>query len=107
MCSLIAPQLKPDDLGVLKVRLLPVAAYWVEIADQLGMTSQVSIIRTSPDNIKPSQFLRDLLNRWLSREHPSPTLDSLCQGLRDDTSIIGGDLAAKNLEETFRDPRGM
>jgi len=42
-----------------------------------------------------------LLNRWLSREHPSPTLKALCQALRGDDEIIGGCIAAKRLEEEF------
>ena len=105
--SSVALQLKPDDLGTLKVRLLPVAGCWVAIADQLGMTPQVTNIRASPGNVTPADFLRDLLNRWLYREHPSPSLDSLCEGLRGDTSIVGGDRVAHSLEETFQGQRGM
>ena len=95
-------QLKLDDLGTLKPFLQPVSAYWVPIADQLGMTSQVAAIRSTPDNTSPSAFLRDLLNRWLSREHPSPTLEALCQALRGDDEIIGGTNVATNLEERFQ-----
>jgi len=87
-------QLKIDDLGNLKRVLQPVSAFWVPIADQLGMTSQVAVIRGTPDNTSPSDFMRDLLNRWLSREHPSPTLKALCQALRGDDEIIGGCIAA-------------
>lgn len=105
--SFVATRLKPDNLGDLKKLLLPVANYWVEIADQLGMTSQVHNIRASPDNVTPAKFLRDLLDRWLSREHPLPTLDSLCQALREDTSIIGGNGVAKSLEAKFQGQRGM
>ena len=81
--------------------LQPVSAYWVPIADQLGMTSQVAVIRGTPDNTSPSAFMRDLLNRWLSREHPSPTLKALCQALRGDDEIIGGCIVANRLEEEF------
>ena len=95
-------QLKLDDLGTLKPFLQPVSAYWVPIADQLGMTSQVAVIQNTPANTGPSAFLRDLLNRWLNREHPSPTLEALCQALRGDEEIIGGANVAKNLEEMFQ-----
>lgn len=105
--STVARQLKHDDLGVLKVCLLPVAGYWIAIADQLGMTSQVHNIKTSSDNKEPADYLRDLLNHWLCREDPSPTLDSLCNGLREDTSIIGGNGVAKCLEEKFQTQRGV
>ena len=66
------------------------------------MTSQVAVIRSSPDNTGPSVFLRELLFRWLSREHPSPTLEALCQALRGDDEIIGGANVAKNVEEAFQ-----
>ena len=95
-------QLKLDDLGSLKKLLQPVSAYWIPIADQLEMTSQVSVIQSTPANTSPSAFLRDLLYRWLSREHPSPTLEALCQALRGDDEIIGGANVAKKLEETFQ-----
>ena len=75
--------------------------YWIPIADQLGMTSQVAVIRSSTDT-GPSAFLRELLFRWLSREHPSPTLEALCQALRGDDEIIGGANVAKNMEEAFQ-----
>ena len=65
------------------------------------MTSQVANIRGTLDNTIPSAFMRDLLNRWLSREHPSPTLEALCQALRSDAEIIGGADAARKLEEMF------
>ena len=77
------------------------SSYWVPIADQLGMTSQVAVIQNTPANTGPPAFLRDLLFRWLSREQPSPTLEALCQALRGDDEIIGGANVAKNLEETF------
>ena len=99
--SLTETQLKLDDLGTLKRLLQPVSAYWVPIADQLGMTSQVAVIQSTPANTGPPAFLRDLLFRWLSREQPSPTLKALCQALRGDDEIIGGANVAKNLEETF------
>ena len=92
---------KLDDLGNLKWLLQPVSAYWIPIADQLGMTSQVAAIRGTPDNTSPSAFMRDLLNRWLSREHPSPTLKALCQALRRDDEIIGGSVVANKLEKEF------
>ena len=100
--SLTETQLKLDDLGTLKRVLQPLSPYWISIADQLGMTSQVAVIRRSPDNTSPSAFLRDLLFRWLSREHPSPTLEALCQALRGDDEIVGGANVAKNLEEVFQ-----
>ena len=81
--------------------LQPVSAYWIPIADQLEMTSHVANIRGTPDNTGPSAFMRDLLNRWLSREHPSPTLEALCQALRNDDEIIGGADAARKLEDKF------
>ena len=95
-------QLRLDDLGSLKRLLQPVSAYWVPIADQLGMTSQVAVIRGTPDNTGPAAFMRDLLNRWLSREHPSPTLKTLCQALRSDDEIIGGSIVANKLEVEFQ-----
>ena len=95
-------QLKLDDLGRLKRLLQPVSPHWVSIADQLGMTSQVAVIRNSPANTDPPAFIRDLLFRWLSREHPSPTVEALCQALRGDDEIIGGANVAKNLEEAFQ-----
>ena len=107
MPSSVAHQLKQDDLGVLKVCLRDVAGYWIAIADQLGMTSQVHNIETSPRNKEPADFLRDLLNCWLCQEHPSPTLESLCHGLREDTSIIGGNRVAECLEQRFRTRRGV
>jgi len=77
-----------------------VAPYWVELADQLGMTSDVSTIRGTPDNVTPSLFLRDLLFRWLNKGHP--TLEKLCQALRSDDAIIGGAQVAIELEEEFK-----
>ena len=100
--SLTEIQLQLDDLGGLKQLLLPVSAYWVPIADQLGMTSQVAVIQSTPANTSPPAFIRDLLYRWLSREHPSPTLEALCQALRGDDEIIGGANVAQKLEETFQ-----
>ena len=55
--SFVATRLKPDNLGDLKKLLLPVANYWVEIADQLGMTSQVH-------NIRASQTMSLQQNSW-------------------------------------------
>ena len=78
------------------------SAYWVPIADQLGMTSQVAVIQSTPANTGPPAFLRDLLFRWLNREHPSPTLEALCQALRGDDEITGGANVAKNLEKAFQ-----
>ena len=100
--SLTETQLKLDDLSTLKRLLQPLSPYWVPIADQLGMTSQVAVIQSTPANTGPPAFLRDLLYRWLSREHPSPTLEALCQALRGDDEIIGGANVAKNLEEAFQ-----
>ena len=96
-----ATPLKLDDLGRLKQCLCDVFAHWVPLADQLGMTSQVTVIRGTPDNTGPAAFMRDLLNRWLCRERPSPTLEALCQALRSDAEIIGGADAARKLEEMF------
>ena len=91
------------------MRLLqPLLSYWVPIADQLGMTTQVAAVRNTPDNTGPSAFLRDLLFRWLSREHPLPTLEALCQALRGvDDLIIGGANVANKLEETFQGQLGL
>ena len=83
----------------------PVAAHWVALADQLGMTSLVETIRSTPDNTRPSAFLRDLLYRWLAKGHP--TLEELCQALREDDEIVGGAGVADNLEERFRGQRGV
>jgi len=105
--SLTETQLKVDNLGRLKQLLHPVSPYWVPIADQLEMTSQVAIIQNTPANTGPPAFLRDLLYRWLSREHPSPTLEFLCQALRGDSEIIGGDNVARILEEEFRLKKGL
>ena len=79
-------KLKVDDLGNLKRFLQPVTPYWVLIADQLGMTSQVANIQGTVANKGPSDFMRDLLLRWLSREQPCPTLEFFCRALRCDTS---------------------
>ena len=95
-------QLKLDDLGTLKRLLQSVSPYWIPIADQLGMTTQVPVIQSTPANTGPTAFLRDLLFRWLRREQPSPTLKALCQALRGDDEIIGGADVAKDLEETFQ-----
>jgi len=94
-------------LGKLKVLLNDLAGYWRGIADQLGMTSQVVNIRRNPDNVGPSDFLADLLHRWLNRKDPPPTLEALCRALRADTEIIGGANVASKLEETFTNRRGL
>ena len=60
------------------------------------MTSQVAVVWGTPDNTS-----RDLLNRWLSMEHPSPTLKALCEALRGDDETIGGCIVANRLEEDF------
>ena len=99
--------LRVDDLGVLKRLLLPVAAYWVPIADQLGMASQVIYVRCNPDNNSPPAFVRDLLFRWLQRGYPTPTLEELCRALRCDDEIIGGHQVANKLEETFQGREGL
>ena len=96
--------LKLDDLRGLEILLQPVSAYWISIADQLGMASQVPIIQSTPT---PPTFMRDLLHRWLIREHPSPTLEALCQALRGDAEIIGGAGVARKLEEMFQGRRGL
>ena len=87
--------------------LQDVAGYWIAIADQLGMGSQVNNIRRSPDNVVPSDFLRDLLNRWLNQENPLPTVEALCRALCDDAEIIGGAGVARRLEEMFQRRRGL
>jgi len=104
-CIIAATLLAVDDLGVLKRLIQPVAANWVALADQLGMTSLVATIRSTPDNIRPPAFLRDLLYRWLMKGHP--TLEELCQALREDDEIVGGAGVADNLEEWFRGQRGV
>jgi len=100
-------QLKVADLGRLNLLLQNVSAYWIPIADQLEMTSQVDIIRNTTSNTVPSQFLRDLLHRWLNREHPLPTLETLCQALRGDVAITGGGNVAKELEKEFQAQKGL
>ena len=102
-----ATQLKPADLKDLKVALQGIAGYWVAIADQLGMRSQVVNIRRSPDNVTPADFLRDLLNRWINQEDPLPTLEALCQALCDDTDIIGGAGVARELKNMFQRREGL
>lgn len=99
-----ATQLTLDDLGVLKRLIQPAAAYWIALADQLGMTSLVATIRSTPDKTGPPAFLRDLLYRWLKKGHP--TLEELCKALRQDNEIIGGDGVADKLERGFK-ARGM
>lgn len=101
-----ATQLKPGDLGVLKVLVQDVAAYWVNIADQLGLQSQVDTIRRSPDNVTPEDFLRNLLNIWLHQDR-LPTLEELCRALKSDNAIIGGAGVAKRLEEEFKYRQGL
>ena len=98
MCTVATP-LGPKDLKVLKPLLNPVAAHWVEIADQLDVT-QVDIIKQTP-GYTPQSGLRDLLHRWLRSERPQPTLEALCQALRADDAIIGGGAVANRLEEKF------
>ena len=98
-------RLEPGDLGVLKVHLRDVAPCWVEIADQLGMQSEVDMIRRSPDNTKPYDFLRNLLFIWLNRD-PIPSLEKLCQALRADPAIVGGSRIARELEEEFQSRTG-
>jgi len=97
--------LKPDDMKILKPLIQPVAAYWVAIADQLGMGSHVPTIQGTPGNISPPACLRDLLNRWLNQGQP--TLEALCQALRDDPEIIGGAGVAAKLKEEFQRRRGF
>ena len=101
----LATLLKPDDMKILKPLIQPIAAYWVEFADQLGMESYVSTIQATPANTNPPACLRDLLNRWLHHGHPY--LEALCQALRGDPEIIGGVGVATNLEEQFQDQRGF
>jgi len=93
-------QLKPNDLGALKQLLHPVSAFWVAIADQLGMGSHVPTIRGTPSNTNPPECLRDLLFRWI--DHGQSTLEVLCQCLRNDPEIIGGDEVASKLEKEFQ-----
>jgi len=100
----ITTTLKPGDLRVLKPLLNPVAAYWVLIADQIGMGSDVPTIQATHSN-NPQACLRDLLNRWLNQGQP--TLEALCQALRDDPEIIGGAGVAAKLKEEFQRRRGF
>jgi len=102
-----ATELKCDDLGKLKLLLQPVAAHWVAIADQLGMTSCVPTIRSTTGITDSPGFLRELLYRWLSRRSRT-TVETLCQALREDAEIIGGASVADQLEEKFcSDQRGL
>ena len=100
-------KLKVDDLGSLERFLQPVSPYWVSIADQLGMTTEVDIIRGTPTNLCPPDFMRDVLRRWLSRQHPSPNLETLCQALRGYSEIIGGEIVASKLEKELQSHRGL
>jgi len=100
-------KLKVDDLRSLERFLQPVSPYWVSIADLLGMTTEVDIIRGTPTNLRPSDFMRDVLRRWLSREHPSPTLETLCQALRGYSEMIGGENVASQLEKEFQSHTGL
>ena len=98
-------QLKLNDMGVLKRLLHPVSPSWVAIADQLGMGSHVPAIRATPSNTNPSEFLRDLLSRWIDQGRS--TLEILCRGLRDDPEIIGGAEVANKLEKEFSNQGGV
>ena len=93
-------------MGRLKVLLQPVAGQWEELADQLQMTAVVEIVRNTPRNISPPKCLRDLLNRWLNKKDGHPTVEKLCQALRADDEITGGDTVANNLEGEFKDRKG-
>ena len=101
----VATQLNLGDLGKLKAQLVSVAAHWVDIADQLNMTLEVDIIKSNHYGVE--ERLRELLNRWLNREDPSPTLEALCQALRNDRAIIGGANMASKLEEEFKNSGGL
>ena len=92
-------------MKILKPLIQPVAAHWVALANQLGMTSLVPTIWSTPDNTGPPAFLGDLLYTWLMKGHP--TLEELCQALREDDEIIGGAGVAQKLEERYRGQRGM
>ena len=96
--------LTPKHMGHLRKLLWPVAADWVAIADQLGMESYVATIRATPSNTKPSEFLRDLLDRWLNQGHP--TLESLCEALQEDIDIVRGPGVATELEKEFSRQKG-
>ena len=100
-----ATPLKPEDMKTLKPLIQPVAGHWDAIADQLEMRSYVSTIRHTDSNKTPAACLRDLLNRWLNQGQP--TLEALCQALRDDPEIIGGAGVATKLEEKFQSRRGF
>ena len=67
------------------------------------MGSHVPAIRRTPSNTNSSEFLRELLFRWIGQGHS--TLEILCQGLRDDPEIIGGAEVAHNLEKEFQNRR--
>ena len=99
-CLNAATLLTIDDLGVLKRLIQPVAAHWVALADQLGMTSLVPTIRSTPDNTGSPAFLRDLLYRWLTKGHP--TLEELCQALEEDDEIVGAAGVVDNLKRGFK-----
>ena len=104
MSTPAAYKFKLYDLGALKRLLNPVAAFWVAIADQLGMGSHVHAIRGTSSNTNPPECLRDLLIRWIDQGHS--TLEVLCQSLRDDPEIIGGAEVANKLEKEFQNRRG-
>ena len=96
MSTPAAYKFKLHDLGTLMPLLNPVAAFWVAIADQLGMESLVPAIRGTSSNTNPPECLRDLLVRWIS--HGNSTLEVLCQSLRNDPEIIGGAEVANKLQ---------
>ena len=90
-------------MGALNRLLHRVSAHWVAIADQLRMQSHVPAIRATTSNTNPSEFLRELLFKWINHGHA--TLEVLCQGLRDDPAIIGGAEVAHSLEREFSNRR--
>jgi len=103
---LAATHFKPHHLRDLSLLLQDVAGYWVAIANQLGMEPQVATIRRSPDNVIPSDCLKDLLDHWINQENPA-TLEKLCHVLSDCPEIVGGAGVAMKLKGKFQLQRGL
>ena len=93
-------QLTPNNFRELKLLVQPVAAYWKNIADGIGMEEYVPTIERTHANMTPADCLRDLLIRWLNMEGPH-TLETICQALKSDHDIQGREKVVSNLEKEF------